>query len=101
LAALLLSTGGDVIWCCFSWVARKHLGVHGPGVTGVLMKIPGMGAITASPGWTREEQPKGWDSLRELDTQKPGNGADDSAANGGKGAVANAAAVVKDVEATR
>ncbi len=43
--------------------------VEGVGVSDVLMKVPGMGYVTASPGWTRESQPKGWD--------EPGTGGDD------------------------
>ncbi|KIZ01086.1 hypothetical protein MNEG_6873 [Monoraphidium neglectum] len=60
LTALVASTLGDVLWCAAASLLRAR-GIHGPGISGVLMRVPGMSHVTASQGWTRETQSKGWD----------------------------------------
>lgn len=35
------------------------------------MRIPGMQYLTASVGWSRETQPKGWDSLADAKPEAP------------------------------
>lgn len=61
LAALACSLGGDLLWCTGAWGVRRFAGVEGPGISGVLMRVPGMSVLAASPKWTREGQPRGWD----------------------------------------
>jgi hypothetical protein len=91
LAALLFSTAGDVIWCALAWAARTHLGIHGPGISGVLLKVPGMGLLTASPGWTRDNQPKGWADAADAVGVAPADG-------GEKPIIGAAPVAAKDVE---
>ncbi|KAI8475914.1 MAG: hypothetical protein J3K34DRAFT_517076 [Monoraphidium minutum] len=62
LTAILASTAGDLMWCTAA-AGLRRAGVRGPGISGLLMAVPGMGYVTATPGWSREAQPKGWDDL--------------------------------------
>jgi hypothetical protein len=78
LVTLVASLVGDVAWCAAAWVFREKLGIRGPGISGVLMRVPGMGLLTASPGWSRETQPRGWDEV-----PAGGHGAAGEAAVGG------------------
>lgn len=75
LMALCLSTAGDLLWCTTGWALRRFLGFEGLGVSDILMRIPGMSIITASPDWSRQTQPKGW-------SEAPGGGADAKQAAG-------------------
>jgi hypothetical protein len=50
LAALLCSGGVLLLWTLTA-AAAARCGVHGPGISGLLMRLPGMRAITATPVW--------------------------------------------------
>jgi hypothetical protein len=53
VAALVCSAAVTYLWSALAWVMRRS-GVHGPGVAGVLMRIPGMKFVTATPNWSPE-----------------------------------------------
>lgn len=53
LAALAISAVVMLLFDCCAWLLRR-CGIKGPGISGILMRIPGMKAITASPNWTPE-----------------------------------------------
>lgn len=55
MAALVFSSGIAILWSACAWLLRKTTGIHGPGVS-VLMRIPGMKTLTATPNWTPEGQ---------------------------------------------
>ncbi|WIA37348.1 hypothetical protein OEZ86_014277 [Tetradesmus obliquus] len=52
VAALVCSTAITYGWSLLAWAMRRGAGVYGPGVSGVLMRIPGMKFITATPDWS-------------------------------------------------
>jgi hypothetical protein len=56
VAALVCSTAVTYLWSALAWVMRRSAGVYGPGVAGVLMPIPGMKFITATPDWSPEQR---------------------------------------------
>jgi hypothetical protein len=58
VAALVCSAAVTYLWSAFAWVMRRS-GVHGPGVAGVLMRIPGMKFVTATPNWSPEHNSMG------------------------------------------
>eukprot|EP00775_Hariotina_reticulata_P013392 gene13392-13519_t len=58
VAALAGSLGTLLLWCLGSWFVRRSTGFKGPGVSGILMKIPGMKYLTATPHWPQLEHPK-------------------------------------------
>lgn len=51
LAAVLCSTIALWLWCLGALLLRKRFGVHGPGISGLMMRIPGAKYVTASPNW--------------------------------------------------
>jgi hypothetical protein len=53
-AALACSAAVMVLFDGCAWLLRRFAGIHGPGVSGVLMPLPGMKYLTASPHWTRD-----------------------------------------------
>lgn len=53
LAALGFSAGVDLLWCAGAWLVRRTTGVRGPGIS-VLMRLPGMKILTASPNWPHD-----------------------------------------------
>jgi hypothetical protein len=55
LAALLCSAGVAVLWSLGAWLLRKTANIEGPGIA-LLMRIPGVKYVTASPNWTPESQ---------------------------------------------
>jgi hypothetical protein len=55
LAALGCSTFGCFAWAFGAWLVKKATGKGGPGISGVLMRIPGMKTITATPNWTADD----------------------------------------------
>lgn len=57
LVALVCSSGVAILWSAGAWLLRKTTGIHGPGIS-VLMHLPGMKAVTATPNWTPEGQDK-------------------------------------------
>lgn len=76
-----------MLWSAGAWLLRTTANVHGPGVS-VLMHIPGMKTLTATPNWT-----PGW--RQEQDAQLPVV----AAAGDGSGAAAAAGRVdSKDVQ---
>jgi hypothetical protein len=86
-AALVCSAAVMVLFDGCAWLLRRFAGVHGPGVSGVLMPIPGMKYLTASPNWTR-------DGSHRLDwqTDEEGfkGGSSSNAAQGAAAAAGNA-----------
>lgn len=63
LAALLCSSCTLLVWCSGAWFLRKRFGVHGPGISGLVMRIPGAKWVTASPNWTPDSQASMQDAL--------------------------------------
>jgi hypothetical protein len=55
LAALVCSSGIAILWSACAWLLRRTAGVNGPGIS-VLMHIPGMKILTATPNWTPNGQ---------------------------------------------
>eukprot|EP00879_Flechtneria_rotunda_P007009 GHRR01007358.1.p1 GENE.GHRR01007358.1~~GHRR01007358.1.p1 ORF type:complete len:441 (+),score=103.29 GHRR01007358.1:396-1718(+) len=51
LAALLCSSVTTLMWCMAAWLVKRYTGVQGPGISGVLMRVPGMKYVTATPHW--------------------------------------------------
>jgi hypothetical protein len=51
VAALVCSTAVTYLWSALAWGVRRGAGIHGPGVSGVLMRIPGVKFLTATPEW--------------------------------------------------
>lgn len=51
LAALLCSLAVTLLWSLGAWLLYRVCGVRGPGISGVLMAIPGMKYVTATPYW--------------------------------------------------
>lgn len=51
----MCSGGVAVLWAAGAWLLRKTTGIQGPGIS-VLMRIPGMKALTATPNWTPQGQ---------------------------------------------
>jgi hypothetical protein len=56
LAALLCSSCTMLLWCTGAWILRTKWGLRGPGISGVVMRIPGAKWVTASPNWTPDCQ---------------------------------------------
>ena len=56
LAALLCSTVPMLLWCTGVYVLRKRFGVRGPGISGLVMRIPGAKYVTATPNWLPESR---------------------------------------------
>uniref|UniRef100_A0A383WE19 Uncharacterized protein n=1 Tax=Tetradesmus obliquus TaxID=3088 RepID=A0A383WE19_TETOB len=60
-AALACSAAVMVVFDSCAWLLRRFAGVHGPGVSGVLMPIPGMRYLTATPHWSADgSHRQGW-----------------------------------------
>lgn len=55
LAALLCSLGSMMVWSVAAWGLERVVGASGPGISGLLMKVPGMKWLTAEPNWTGAE----------------------------------------------
>lgn len=55
LAALVCSSGVAILCSAVAWLLRRTAGIEGPGVS-VLMRIPGMKILTATPNWTPDGQ---------------------------------------------
>lgn len=55
VAALACSGGIAILWSACALLLRKTARIHGPGIS-VLMRIPGMKAITATPDWSPDYQ---------------------------------------------
>jgi hypothetical protein len=51
LAALLCSSAATLLWSAAAWLLRARMGVRGPGVSGLLMRLPGAKYVTATPHW--------------------------------------------------
>lgn len=51
LAALLCSSCTLLAWCTVAWLLRKRFGIKGPGISGIVMRIPGAKWVTATPHW--------------------------------------------------
>lgn len=68
--------------------------MRGPGVSGVLMRVPGVPYLAASPHWSRETQPKGWDEAPAAAGSGDAAAAKAAANGNGDGGVAP---IVKDV----
>lgn len=49
--ALLCSSGVSVLWSAGAWLLQRTANIEGPGIA-VLMHIPGMKTITATPDWS-------------------------------------------------
>ena len=56
LAALLASTATLVAWQLVA-AAAAAVGVRGPGLSGLLMRLPGMRTLTATPEWSPDWVP--------------------------------------------
>lgn len=54
LAALLCSSIAMLLWCAVAYALRKRLGVRGPGISGLVMRVPGAKYVTATPNWLPE-----------------------------------------------
>lgn len=67
LASLLCSACAMVIWCAAAWVAARMFKVSGPGISGVLMRIPGMRWFTADINWTAKDVESGSPSTRSTE----------------------------------
>jgi hypothetical protein len=61
LAALVGSAFVSIAWSTSALLFKKATGKSGPGISGVLMKVPGMRAITASPNWSPDEALPAWE----------------------------------------
>jgi len=61
LAALVGSAFVSIAWSTSALLFKKATGKSGPGISGVLMKVPGMRAITASPNWSPDKALPAWE----------------------------------------
>jgi hypothetical protein len=84
-AALMCSAAVMVLFDGCAWLLRRFAGIHGPGVSGVLMPIPGMKYLTASPHWTP-------DGSHRPDWQTEEDGFKGSSSQAGQGAAAGSGA---------
>lgn len=55
LAALVCSTGVMVAWCVSAWVFARKFRVAGPGISKILMGIPGVRWVAADPHWSAND----------------------------------------------
>lgn len=56
LAAVLASSGALLLWCSVAFFLRKRFGVRGPGISGLVMRVPGAKYVTATPDWLPESR---------------------------------------------
>jgi hypothetical protein len=54
LAALLCSAGAMLAWCACARLLNRAFDIHGPGISGLLMRVPGAKWVTATPHWPPE-----------------------------------------------
>lgn len=70
LAALAVSAVVMLLFDSGAWLLRRCCGVKGPGISGILMRIPGMKTLTATPNWTpdsdNEHTLPGWQPQGEF-----------------------------------
>jgi hypothetical protein len=70
LAALLCSLCAMLVWCAAAWILASKFGVSGPGISGVLMNIPGMKWFTADMNWTAKDLESGGSSNQRSEDAK-------------------------------
>jgi hypothetical protein len=81
LAALACSAAVMVLFDGCALLLRRFAGIHGPGVSGVLMRIPGMKYLTATPHWTPDgSHRQGWQADAAVDDGFKGSQAGQGAA---------------------
>lgn len=94
LAALACSAGVMVLFDTAAWLLRRA-GIHGPGVSGILMRIPGMKIMTATPNWDAEDANlPGWEAEQQQHEFKALGSSSSTATAAGHSPAASAAAPV-------
>lgn len=53
---MLASSGAMLLWCSVAFFLRKRFGVRGPGISGLIMRVPGAKYVTATPDWLPESR---------------------------------------------